>query len=323
MITGSGDTLAWQLATLGVQWYINYTPDPREAPAGAHKVPFVSVNPSRSRLTPETITTYATAVPGSVWYIGGEPNVAAQDNISPAAYVAELDYYEQHIRAADPTAKIMSASILNWDFTCTGCGSGFTPGQEWLEQFVDAYAAAHGGDSPPVDIWAIDVYPLTWMATPQFPDPPLPMIQWEIVRDQLLGLRQFLDLQVPGHRGKPIWVTELASHWAYDGFDWASDGIYCRPWRPDCTMTLPEGQDWDADYLWDDMEAYMDNILGWLKQNGPTHTIERWFFFHAYVNIRAMAADGYTGIYFFESGESGAPLNQLGRVYRDYAMGRR
>ena len=302
VISGGGLT-GYRLEQLAIDWFIDYNPDPRTAPPGTTKVPFISVKPGKARLTPSEIATFTAAAPGSTWYIGGEPNVLQQDGITPQAYVDEIDYYSTQIRGADSTAKIMGPSILNWDFTCTGC-AGFQSGESWMREFVDSYAIAHGGDPPPIDIWAIDVYPLTWDN--------LPMTNWQIVRDQLIGFRQFLRDEVPGQANAPIWVTEIASHWGFDGLEFV-DGV----------IGIPAGQDFQDDFLWDDMIGYMDGIIGWMRDNAGAQNIERWFFYKDWVDISKGAASGYAGIHFFEAGTGDAALNPLGLVYRDYASGQR
>ena len=295
----SVDPSGYRMDTLGLDWYIQFNADTTTIPPGTIKVPFVSVNPSRTRLTTDEIEQFTSAAPGSTWYIGGEPNVPQQDGISPTAYVDELDYYAAQIRDADPTAKIMGPSILNWDFTCTGCG-GFQSGEAWMREFIDAYADAHEGTTPPVDAWAIDTYPLTWND--------LPMSNWEIVRDQIVGFRNFLETEVPGHADTPIWITEIASHWAFSEWE-IREG----------TFGVPDG----LPFQWQVMSDYMDNILNWLESNSEEQKIDRWFFFIDWIDIETSAADGYAGIHFFESGEDGAPLNQLGQNYREHALGLR
>ena len=302
-VIASAPHMDYRLDQLGVDWFIDYSPDPRTAPAGTTKVPFVSVKPGKARLTPSDIAVFTTAAPGSTWYIGGEPNVPEQDGISPEAYVIELDYYLAEIRGADPTAKIMGPSILNWDFTCSGCGD-FQSGKSWLEQFIDTYVFSHDGNPPPVDVWAIDVYPLTWDE--------LPMTNWQIVRDQLIGFRQFLRDKVPGHANTPIWVTEIASHWGFDGLEFI-DGV----------ISIPAGQDFQDDFLWDEMIEFMDGIIGWMQDNAEAQNIGRWFFYKDWVDISQSASGGYAGIHLFESRADGAALNPLGQVYRDYATGQR
>lgn len=297
-LIASGSARDWQVLNLGATWFIDFDSDPGNAPPGTNKVPFIQVAPRSVRIPPSDLAILTARAPGSHWYIGGEPNVAQQGNMTPEAFVAEFDYYATEIRAADPTARIMGPSILNWDFTCTGCG-GFTSGETWMRAFIDAYAVAHNGASPPVDVWSIDAYPLTWNT--------VPMTNWEIVRDQIIGFRQYLALEVPDHATTPIWVTELASHWAFS--EWAIENA---------ALAIPPELDVETDYLWDEMEGYMDGILGWLKEEGPALNVDRWFFFKGYVDIEASSKEGYAGIYFYENGVHGSPLNQLGEVYRDY-----
>jgi hypothetical protein len=72
------------------------------------------------------------------------------------------------------------------------------------------------------------------------------------------------------------------------------------------------------------MEQYMTNLFTWLKANGPALKVDKWFMFLTYVNIREQVkSDPYAGIYLFQAGTAGAPLNRLGQLYRDYATGRR
>jgi len=302
-VIDSGPGRDWRVQSLGVQWLIDFDSDPANRPPGVRKVPFIQVSPTLGRLSPERLVELTASSPGSVWYIGGEPNVIQQGNMSPEAFVSEFDYYSTAIRTADPTALITSPSILNWDFTCSDCG-GFTSGEVWMRGFIDAYAAAHGGRTPDVDIWTIDTYPLTWDS--------VPMTDWQIVRDQLLGFRNFLSSEVPGHAESPIWVTEIASHWGYDA--WViQDGL----------LTIPSEQDYLADFLWDDIAGYMNGILGWLQANGSDLNIERWFFFKGYVDLQAPKLDGYAGVHFFSDDSSSAQPNQLGKLYREYATGMR
>lgn len=299
---GSKAQLAYRLAELGVDTYIDYTADPATVPAGYTKVPFVSGRPG-DRLPADTVTAYAQGAPGAVWYIGGELNVRY---ISGADYVAEFNYYAGLIKAADPTAKLMSASILNWDFTCTGCGDpNYPKGEVWLRDFVETYQSTYAGVLPPVDIWAIDAYPLTWDS--------LPMIRSDIVIDQIAGLRDYLDELLLFTA--PIWVTEIASHWAYDAVVPVSGGHASLP-----NVGEPGGYDWDDDYQWAVMETYVSTIVDWLRTTGADKHVEKWFFNRDYVNVRnAEIGDPYAGLYFFEGLEVGAPLNRTGRLYRDYA----
>ncbi|MFP6680398.1 MAG: glycosyl hydrolase [Dehalococcoidia bacterium] len=299
-IIASGPARDWQVQNLNATWFIDFNSDPGDAPPGTNKVPFIQVAPRSVRIPPADLAVLTARAEGSYWYIGGEPNVAAQGNMTPEAFVDEFDYYATEIRLADPTAKIMGPSILNWDFTCTGCG-GFTSGETWMRSFIDAYAVRHGGKSPPVDVWSIDAYPLTWDS--------VPMTNWQLIRDQILGFRHFLTLEVPGHERTPIWVTELASHWAFSEWEIQNNAL-----------AVPDELDIETDYLWFEMEGYMNGILDWLKNEGPVNNIERWFFYKGHVDIEKSSKEGYAGIYFYEDASEGSDLNPLGKVYRDYIL---
>lgn len=300
-VIDSGPNRDSRVQSLGVKWLIDFDSDPGNTPPGVNKVPFIQVTPDLGRVPPERLADLTANSPGSVWYVGGEPNVAQQGNMSPEAFVAEFDYYSTEIRAADPTALITGPSILNWDFTCSGCG-GFMSGEVWMRGFIDAYAAAHNGLAPDVDIWAIDAYPLTWDR--------VPMTNWQVVRDQLVGFRNFLTNEVPGHADSPIWVTELASHWGYS--EWVIESGL---------LAIPPDQDHIEDFLWDDMAGFMNGILGWLQVNGNDLNIDRWFFFKGYVDLQAPKLDGYAGIHFFSDDSTTATPNELGQLYRAYATG--
>jgi hypothetical protein len=174
-----------------------------------------------------------------------------------------------------------------------------------MREFIDLYRASHNGAPPDVDIWAIDAYPLRWNS--------VPMVDWQVVAEQLSEFRAYLDAEVPEHSNKPIWVTEVASHWAYSELGFKDGGL-----------RVPEHFDPIDDYRWFSMAGYISNLIEWLRDNGPDLKIEKWFFYRAYVNTVSQAEfDGYAGLYFFKGPGDGAALNPLGEIYRDYAMGLR
>jgi hypothetical protein len=294
--------IPYQTSALGVTWYLDFTPITAPVPAGLNKVSYIGVKPSTGLRTPQEIAQWAANAPGSVWVIGGEVNVGTNDYITPSAYVDVFDYYYEHIKAADPTARISGPSILNWEFTCSGCGGGFQSGQSWFTAFINQYAATHDGASPPADIWAIDVYPLTWLS--------LPMTDWNIVINQILDFRTYLSTQVPGHATTPIYINEVASHWGFSRLEWI-----------DGKTSIPTGWSYTDDFLWDEMELYLITLLDWLKESGPSLYIERWFLYATHVNISESAAIGYAGIELFDGYFAGANMNRLGLLYRDYATG--
>jgi hypothetical protein len=106
---------------MGIDWYIDYSNEPGNIP-GKNKLIYQRILSGDTRLTEAEIASRVARAPGSVWYLGGEPNVphaGAGFGISPVEYIQEFDYYSTMIRAADPSAKLTGPSILNWTFTCS------------------------------------------------------------------------------------------------------------------------------------------------------------------------------------------------------------
>ena len=314
------------LEQLGMNWYLNFNPDVSQLPAGGHKVPFIQVptgpaawnsgeagrvdelsDNERAALgftTVAEIAATAAASPGSHWYIFGEAN--RYGYISGTRFAPVLNFYATEIRLADPTAKIVGTSILNWDFTCIGCSgsflcetvprSGYPCGKAWLKQLISAYEARYGV-KPPVDVWAIDTYPLDWVNTPNS------ALHATVTISQLLAMRQYLDT-IPQYTDTPIWITEIAVHVGYDS--WTFDGS---------GRLVPVGN-----YNWDKMSEFLLAVLDWLEINGAANKIEKWFLFKTWKDIVDIGGDGYMGIIFFDAPANGAPLNCLGEALRARAM---
>ena len=171
------------LGELGVDWYLDFTHDMSQVPGGANKVPFIQVpqDPdvwlevgndeaplttdeieALGFLSPSEIRKMARGSPGSYWYVFGEAN--RYGYMTGARFAPIFHYFATQIKLADPTAKIIGTSILNWDFTCIGC-AGYQSGESWLTDFIGAYETRFGR-KPTVDAWAIDVYPIDWINTP-------------------------------------------------------------------------------------------------------------------------------------------------------------
>jgi hypothetical protein len=248
--------------------------------------------------------------PGTQWYLFGETN--RRGYMHGNRFAPVFKYFVDQIKLADDTAQIMSPSILNWDFTCIGCGflvdceglslSGYQCGKVWLKTFINSYEIRYGV-KPPVDIWAIDVYPLDWVSIPNS------AVHADIVIDQLEKLRGYLDT-IPEYQNTPIWITEIAVHVGYDR--WLVDeetGLV----GPD----LGPGLYYHADKMAD----YLITILDWLESNADDYIIEKWFFFVTWKDlVNVPADDPYMGITFFEDRETGSQLNCLGRIYNAYSI---
>ena len=319
----------YYLKQLGVKWYLDFGLHESQVPAGAEYVPYISVPgvqavwasgqaESVASLTddqatalgfsnPSIVRQAAKQAPGSYWYMFGEPN--RRGYITGTKFVPVFHYYMTQIREADPTAKIIGPSMLNWDWTCFEL-CVYPQGAAWLQEFIGAYETKYG-EKPPVDAWAIDLYPIDWKNTPN--NDPNPAIQptWkgqkvlhsEIVTDQLQGMRQYLDSA--GYATTPIWVTEIAIHVGYDTWKFVT-----------ATQLAPVGS-----YHWDNMGNYMVQVLDWLETNGAANKIEKWFFFTPWKDIVNVGGDGYMGtILFSPPGGVGASLNCLGELYRSRAL---
>ena len=298
----------WFLDILDTKWFLDWINDVDEIPEGHEELITILSLPGPSS---QRIQEIAELSPGSVWYVVGEPNRRAGYEASDI--VTQLhDLYEE-IRAADPTAKITSPSILNWEFTCIGC-SGYQKGSEWLDQFRIAYVAQYGdefsaehiaqyGMGPPIDIWAIDVYPLDWWN--------LPTVNHQLIIEQIDGLRLYLD--AVGQQDKPIWITELGLHWGWDDMLFPGDEGYdgsCDPYPQ------PAGT-----YQTEQVIGYLDGVFDWLDANATSKNIEKWFLLSTYENIITCNSGTYAGLTLFDGPNIGANLTTVGEFFRDRVLG--
>jgi len=323
------------LDELGVRWYLDFGKDTSQVPAGVNKVPFIGEISLSTLLSTTTIASLVQAAPaGSYWYVGGEPNDPVKE-VTPTEFADVFRYYHTEITANDPTARVLSPSLLNWWFTCFSCG-GYQSGRDWADGFINAYESKYGV-KPPVAAWSIDLYPLDWRGwlerlSGRDPSPFLPNDNWQLVRDQITGgtwpivksagrffngapttyegMRAYLDSR--GYEDTPIWITELAVHWGYDDIVPVFDA------NDQALPPEPAGS-----YKWDALAGFVLDIVDWLEANADAYQIERWFLFTTWKNIAEPAKDAYGGIILFGSEQDTqppqagvTPLNCLGRVYR-------
>ncbi|MBM2827117.1 MAG: hypothetical protein HW403_1181, partial [Dehalococcoidia bacterium] len=304
--TGPGD-LGEAMNMMGVKWYLDYTPNVQSIPPGCSKAIKV---PSNVLMDTEELRRIALARPGSYWIIGNEPNVPGQDDLSPDSYAENFHYYQSVIKSADPTAQIVAPEVLNFSYTCTGCG-GFTQGRSWVEGFRKGYLERYGVE-PPVDVWSIHTYDLNWEK--------LPMVDHQVQIQQIGGFREYLEA-MPGHKGKPIWLTEFAVVWGYEGAQWLQESTQL----PGASGIAQEGQEltlrahpW-GEMRRDLMAEYLKRMLEWLDMNSEPLNIQRWFIFssHGYRDPWA-AAPG--GIALLESAGAQVRRTDFGSIYREWAM---
>ena len=277
------------LNTVGAQWYLDFGRDVSVVPSGHRKV--ISVM-SLTGPSAAEIASIAQASPGAVWYLMGEANRrwSVSQVVTPAH-----DLYTA-IKAADPTARVTTPSMLNWDFTCNGCG-GYTSGHSWMEAFRSSYETQYG--TMPFEIWAIDVYPIDWLN--------LPTVNSQIAIDQLTGMRAYLD-SFQTYQGKPIWIMEISLHWGWTGMDFSVSGCGGLP--------TPAGT-----YQTQQVIGYLQTVYNWLETNSGPMNIERWFQFNTYRDITACSSDTYAGLTLFTGPEPGADLSTVGAFYRNRVFG--
>ena len=306
--TSDPTTQQWFLDTLGTKWFLDWTSNVDVIPSGHEKIiPILSLpGPSAQR-----IQEIADLAPGSVWYIVGEPN--RRSGYGAADIVVQLHDLYTAIKAADPTAKITSPSVLNWEFTCNGC-SGYQKGSEWVAEFRAAYVSqyeaefsasylAQYGMDPPWDIWAIDVYPIDWVN--------LPTVDQQIAIDQVSGMRNYLD--TVGKQNKPIWITELGLHWGYEAMLFSIDEEYDMSCDPN---PQPAG-----DYQTAQVIGYLDAVFDWLDANAASKKIEKWFLYSTYWDITTCNSSAYAGLTLFDGPGVGAGLTPVGQFFRDRVLG--
>lgn len=296
-------TLSWDLQQLNADWYINFSEDVSGIPAGKQKPVYITMIPNRTLLTNSEIQQIADTVPGAIWYVGGEPNIP----YTVSQLIEDLRYYYTEIKIADPTARITSPSVLNWEYTCVGC-AGFQSGKAWITELVTLYQDLYG-EFPPWDIWAIDLYPVDWWNLPNTGFEPATIQQYlpdkppdseSVPARQLQGFRAYID-SLPGKSGQPIIVTELGIHWGWTGIQSGVEG---------CSSGKPSGT-----YKPLVIVDYFDSIFNWLENNAVSYNIERWFTYVTYSDITQCRPSGYAGMSLFDGPGAGAQLSDIGRWY--------
>ena len=341
------------LQQLGVRWYLDLESNMSQVPDGALKVGYINLprgqqaaqdlwNSGKAEQiedltdaeiadlgvpTRQELRDMAQAAPGTYWYIFGEPNKNFTF-ITGTRFASIFHYILTQLKVGDIDAKIVSPSVLNWDYTCIGCVgfvfcdgalvTGFQCGKEWLENFIGAYFVKYPGENPPVDVWAIDAYPLDWINTPNN-DPNKNFQHSAIAVEQLVGMRQYLDTieedSVKVYANTPIWITEIAVHVGYDSWQWVLKGT-----GDACSGTQVANGLCDIKpigvYHWDNMRNYIVEILDWMDANAETYGVERWFFYKSYRDVVNIANDGYMGISLFADPDVGTAPNCLGETYR-------
>ncbi|MBM4456276.1 MAG: hypothetical protein FJ011_00715 [Chloroflexi bacterium] len=140
----------YNVAPLNAGWYQNWSLALNAShPAGALAAHVVRVLPEGLALDRATVQRIADADPGGLWIIGNEPDMFAQDNVTPTQYAAQYREAYFAIKAADPTAQVAAGGIVQPTPLRLG----------WLSATLAAYRQLYGGPLP-ADVWNIHNYVL-------------------------------------------------------------------------------------------------------------------------------------------------------------------
>lgn len=300
-VGASSVTIAHTLSQVGAfSWYDFANTDAN--PSSFNKVLLVRTNVANLSLA-QLQSMAATANSGAYWIIGNEPNVPGQDNVSGDTYAQRYKYYWDTIKQLDPSAKLVAGNVLNWNNTCFSCG-GFTQGQSWVASFIQAYQSQNGGAMPPVDVWGIHAYIIDWGN--------VPMVNWQLARDDISAFRTYLD-SLPSQAGKPIWITEFGVVWGYTGHEGKGNSSCSQ--GHDCLG--PRAGD---TYAQAQISDYLNQFVGWLKDNAASKNIQRWFVYAAYGNPEPYS-NVYGGISLMDGPGGSAALTASGLVYQGLSGG--
>jgi len=291
-----------QAKTLGLQWMtwppaLDAVLNDSAATTLPEGVQFPIFLPIRPMMPEAMLRTIAERRPGTYYIVGNEPNLPPEFNVNatatadPDTFAQAVAQYATLFAQIDPTAKLVGPNVINWSFTCTGCG-GFRAGNEWTAQMRDAYVARYGAE-PPFDVWAIHLYDLDYRA--------LPNGNADRQIAQIQELRAWLDSS-PGLAGKPIWLTEVGFHWGYPGIEQREDGRF-----------YPVGE-----FAYDHVERYMRALYGWLNDNAEAPNVERWFIWTNWGGVEPPLTV-WGGINLMEGPAADAAIGRFGRLYRELA----
>lgn len=290
---------------MSVSWYLDYGAGGSVSPE-LNKLRAIMLESGFHPYSDSEITAMVSAAPGSYFQIGNEPNIFGNAVHQPSGYADALSYYATRIKAADPTAKIVGPNILNFDFTCVGCG-GYTAGHVWLDQMRQAYVSKYGTE-PPIDIWAIHQYPLDWLNFPTVND--------KILTQDLEAFRTYLD-SIPAHSGSEIWITEFGLHWGFEGLQYQKDGTTepCDPGTVERCWPGPVGE-----YQTNQVIGFLDRLTSYYKNNSDRLKLTKWFLWRHH-HIFGPNPTGTNGLTLFDSFFAGGQLTTVGNAYRDLVHG--
>jgi hypothetical protein len=283
------------LGELGMDtYYIYASAQSGPNPSGLNRVRLIQVGPNLNSIGDDALRSLAASNRGNAWMIGNEPNVPGQDLVSGDDYAQQFNRLQRLIKEGDSTATIVGPNVLNWDFTCSGCG-GYTSGKAWVDGFRSSYRNRYGSE-PPIDVWGIHAYDIDWTS--------LPMTHSARAQSDLRAFSAYLQA-IPAHASKPIWVTEYGVIWGYPGVEAVPGTTAVRPTGSFATAAV---------------DGYIGEMTNWLRVNGPGLRIGRAFVFASF-----SSPERYTEVAtqsaMFDGPGTGARLTSTGRAFLAAANG--
>jgi len=184
-------------------WAVGVTP---ERPGGAEFVQTIRLY--QYVPTQDMVTQAAQANPGSIWFIGNEPDNAWQDALTPEQYAVQYHDWRLVILNADPTARIAIAGVTQP-----------TPlRMQWLDRTLSAYQRNYGTPMP-VDVWNVHGYILREATSGQGCGIPVGIsatsgqtyysgdsLSIDKFKAQIVAFRKWMAAR--GYRDKPLIVSE-------------------------------------------------------------------------------------------------------------------
>ncbi len=212
----------YDVTSLNAGWYLNWRAEEKPShPNGMEFVQTIRLLQTGSTYTPiphkSQISTIVESNPGSIWFIGNEPDrLRIQDDIVPELYAQAYHDLYYFLKEEDPTCQVGIGAIVQP-----------TPVRfEYLEKVLDTYLELYG-EILPTDIWNIHSFILReemgeWGA--EIP-PGISATQgalyqikdcdnMEIFKERIVEFRQWM--QDHGEQKKPLFISEYGIVMPYE-----------------------------------------------------------------------------------------------------------
>jgi hypothetical protein len=190
-------------------WYYYWRTDPNPVrPQGLEFVQMIQVRGTSFSPSGQDLERVVQNNPGSLWFVGNEPDVIWQNNTTPTDYAQVYHEVYSFLKSRDPTCQVAIAGV-----------SQATPLRlQYLDTIVRAYQDLHGGMIP-VDAWNVHGFILREQRGSWGVDIP-PGISvdqgrlyeiddhddMEIFAQQIVAFRRWM--RDKGERDKPLIVSE-------------------------------------------------------------------------------------------------------------------